>query len=219
MKHILRIYFGLALSTILWTNGALLAQVSTDTNESLSSTLKNRWQGWSLILEGGFHFKNFAVEDLAGVEPHMGHDKNFWGEFGGLGSVGFKYARTFFTHGYWDIRALWTVFYPDIRWKGEQARVTLSTIPIVGKYIGLGSAPGYLSMLLPILYFDIGYITKKGYIFSLGSVYVWGLSPAFLVPFDDHWSVEFRTTIFLDRIFFKQGYHNLLTGLAVNYKF
>jgi hypothetical protein len=152
-------------------------------------------------------------------DPSLGHDNKFWGEFGILGSLGFKYARTFFTHGYWDIRCLWTIFYPDIRWNGEISKVTLSTIPVVGKYIGLGSAPGYLSMLLPILYFDIGYITKKGYVFSLGSVYLWGLSPAMQIPFDDHWSLEVRTTVFLDRLIAKQGYHNFLSSLAVNYKF
>jgi hypothetical protein len=188
-----------------------------ESKEEISSTLKNMWQGWSIILEGGLHFKTLPLEDHGDLP--FGHKEKFWGEAGILGSVGLKYARTFFTHGYWDIRALWTAFYPDVRWKGDQARITLSSIPVVGKYIGFGSAPGYLSMLMPILYFDIGYITTKGYIFSLGSVYIWGLSPAFAIPFDDHWSMEFRTTVFLDRLFFDQGYHNLLTGLAVNYKF
>lgn len=185
----------------------------------LNKDLKDLWQGWALMLEGGLHFKTLPDADFSHVKTKLGHNKDFWGEMGGLAGIGFKYGRTFFTHGYWDIRTLWTFFYPDVRLKGDEAQVTLSSIPIIGQYIGLGSAPGYITMLLPILYFDIGYTTEKGYLFTLGSVYLWGLSPAFAVPFDEHWSLEFRGTLFLDRIFFAQGYHSLLGSATLSYKF
>lgn len=185
----------------------------------LSVLNKDHWQGFSLSVETGTHFKNFLGDDLSNFHPQLGHDSKYWGEFGVLGGAGFKYARIFATSWYWDIKAMWTLFYPDIRWNGEQSKITLSSIPLVGKYISLGEAPGWVTMFIPILYFDIGYVTKKGYLFAIGSAYLWGLSPSLSIPLTDHLSMEFRSTIFLDRIFFKLGYHNLLFGLGLNYKF
>jgi hypothetical protein len=189
--------------------------------DDVSSNLKSLWQGWSLVLEGGIHFKTLPGVDFSQVDlGSFGHKKNFWGELGVSSALGFKYARTFFTHGYWDIKVLWTFFYPDPRlMPGARSDITLSNIPLIGQYINFGEAPGWVSMLLPMLYFDIGYITKKGYLFTIGSVYLWGLSPAVAIPFDEHWSMEFRTTIFLDRLIAGIGYHTMMSGVGISYKF
>ena len=99
--------------------------------------------------------------------------------------------------------------------------ITLASVPFVGKLIRIATdTAGYWSMILvPIIYFDLGYITDKNLILSLGSTYLWGLSPSITVPFSDKCSLETRTVVFLDRIFLDRGYHNFLFTFGFNYKF
>ena len=193
--------------------------VGTAMKRQLSVPKRPFWQGFSFCSELGTHFKtlDFTGSD---IKPNWGHDKRFWGEFGGLVGIGFKYGKVFKQRGYFGCKLSWTFFYPDVRWI-DKSDITLSSIPLIGKFIRIATdAAGYYSMLfVPIIYLDLGYITENNIIFSLGSTYLWGLSPSMTVPLTDQWSLEIRQVVFLDRILWNLGYHNLLFSIGLNYKF
>ncbi|MCP3658963.1 MAG: hypothetical protein GY830_01040 [Bacteroidetes bacterium] len=197
-------------------------------NQSYKSPLnkKSKWQGWYFSTDIGFHFASFpdVKWDEVNINTNYG-DKSygkFWGQLGLMGSpYGFTYTRVFAKNWFWNIKSIWTIFYPDSRWteKGKQD-ITLSFIPIIGQYMKAGKLNPALTMfLIPMVYFDIGYITDQNISFSIGSVYLWGLSPTVRFPLFKKLSMEIRTTIFLDRVINGLGFHNLLFSFGLNYKF
>ena len=216
----LTFYLYLSIHCLYAQPNAEALSSQTVTTHQGSMTTKQRWQGWSFCSEIGTHFKTLDFSNAKAEHYTMGHDTRFWGEFGGLVGVGLNYGRVFKEHFYWGVKMSWTLFYPDVRWT-DKADITLASIPFIGKFIRIATdQAGYWSMLLvPIIYFDVGYITKNNVIFALGSAYLWGLSPSMTVPLSDKLSLEMRSTVFLDRILIDKGYHNCLFSLGLNYKF
>lgn len=120
-------------------------------------------------------------------------------------------------------KILWTYFYPDTRWKSRGAVLTLSSVPIVGKFfkIAINDAPSWIEMLLvPITYFDIGYITDKNFSFSIGTVYLWGLNLTASMPISKKIDFEVRSVLFLDKLLgVSWGIHSFFINFGLNYKF
>ena len=219
----LTFYLYLSIHCLYAQPNAEALSSQTVTTHQGSMTTKQRWQGWSFCSEIGTHFKTLDFSNAKAEHYDWGHDTRFWGEFGGMVGVGLNYGRVFKEHFYWGVKMSWTFFYPDVRWSpGSKSDITLGSIPFIGKHIKFATdVEGNWSQFIkfPLVYFDVGYITKNNVIFALGSAYLWGLSPSMTVPLSDKWSLEIRSLVFLDRMLFGLGYHDYISIIGLNYKF
>lgn len=240
-------FISASLCGILYSSHAANASSNDDDDdmEFTSSTIAEEstppspWfvkDRWSLTVDFGTHYKPFlpqSVNFVKKINPDTGKEytvfvsekeaKQFWGEVGLLASYGIAYKRVFEgKKWFWGSRIVWTWFYPDVRYNGKDAILTLAGIPFIGKFFSatLKGAPTWIEMLIvPMLYFDFGYITDTNISFSIGSVYLWGLSPTVSFPISDKFSMEIRQVIFLDKVFSegKIGIHTYMMSLGVNY--
>lgn len=188
---------------------------------------------WFLTVDFGTHYKPFlphSAEFIQSKDPKHAtvfvnekDKKYFWGEVGVLASYGIAYKRVFENKKwFWGSRIVWTWFYPDVRYNGKDAILTLAGIPYIGQFFTatLKGAPTWIEMLVvPMLYFDFGYITDTNISFSIGSVYLWGLSPTVSFPISDNFSMEMRQVLFLDKVFKggAVGIHAYMMSLGINY--
>lgn len=186
---------------------------------------------WFLTIDFGVHFKPFLPVEAKLIETKDNKNifidkikgKPFWGESGYLGSYGIAYKRVFENKKwFWGSRIVWTWYYPDVRYSGKNAILTLAGVPFIGKYfeLALEGAPTWIEMLMvPMPYFDFGYITDTNISFSIGTFYLWGLSPTVAFPVSDKFSMEIRQVVFLDKLFSggKTGIHAYMMSIGLNY--
>lgn len=224
----LTFYLYLSIHCLYAQPNAEALSSQTVTTHQGSMTTKQRWQGWYYSSELGVHFSTFKDVDWQALKVKTEYgaaddSSAFWGQFGVLSSpYGFQYTRIFKERFFWRFKCVWTLFYPDVRWKGGKQPITLSSIPFIGKYLSFGQVSGWLTMFLtPMTYFGVGYVNKSNVAFSLESVYLWGVVPGITVPLTKRLFLENKFVFFLDKYFKKGwfGFHNCYLTIGLNYKF
>ena len=173
---------------------AFYSQVATTTMRQLPMTKKQTWQGWSFCVESGIAFRTTKQIKWKNA-PKYRH--GLLGVLDGLGAVGGKYGRVFQNDWYAGVTIMWQLFFPDVRW-----------------HIPNPQWPFWL----PVMYFDVGYVTEKNVVFSLGSFYFWGIAPSMAVPVTDNLSVKVRPVLMLDRPLLGRGVHNFLFNVGLSYR-